>query len=109
MFGHKMNQVEKAIEKKHASTLIELCDKKDPEVCLAAIAGLGVVGGDDASNYLISRLQSTEPNVRLAVAHALGELGDMHTKAFVMAQMNKEENPDVRKALSKALSQIRSY
>ena len=109
MFGNKLNQVEKAIKKNHTSALIELCNNKDQDVSIAAIAGLGSVGGDDAANYLISRLQSTEPNVRIAVAHALGELGDMHTKAFVSAQLNKEEDPDVRKALSNAMSEIRSY
>lgn len=109
MFGNKMNQVGKAIKKKHRSALIELCNNKDQEVSIAAIAGLGSVGGEDAANYLISRLQSTEPNVRIAVAHALGELKDMHTKAFLAAQLNKEEDPDVRKALSNAMSEIRSY
>jgi HEAT repeat protein len=109
MFGNKMNLVEKAIKKNNASSLIELCGNKDQEVCLAAIAGLGSVGGDDTANYLVSHLQSTEPKVRIAVAQALGVLGDKHTKAFVVAQMNKEGDPDVREALSKALTQIRNY
>ena len=109
MFGNKLGHVEKAITKKHVSTLIHLCADKDQEVCLAAIAGLGAVGGDDAMNYLISCLQNTDPKVRIAGAQALGELGDKHSKAFVSAQMGKEENPEVREALSKALSKIKNY
>ena len=109
MFGSKMNHVEKAIAKNHTSALIELCDNKDQEVCLAAIAGLGSVGGDDAANYLVAHLQNTDPRVRIAIAKSLGTLGDMHTKAFVSAQLSKEENPDVRDALSKALALIKSY
>jgi HEAT repeat protein len=109
MFGNKMNSVEKAIKKSNASTLIGLCNNKDQEVCLAAIAGLGTVGGEDAINYLVAHLQVKDPKVRIAVAQALGTIGDIHTKAFVSAQMSKEENPDVREALSKALGQIKSY
>ena len=109
MFGNKMNLVEKAIRKNNASTLIGLCNNKDQEVCLSAIAGLGEVGGEDAANYLISHLQNTDPKVRTAIAQALGVLGDIHTKAFVSAQMSKEENVDVRKALSKTLGQIKNY
>ena len=109
MFGNKMNAVEKAIRKKNANALIGLADTNDMEVHLAAIHGLGSVGGDDACNYLVSRLGSEEPEVRIAVAKALGELGDKHTKAFVTAQIAKETNPEVKEALSKAMSQIRNY
>jgi HEAT repeat protein len=109
MFGNKMNHVEKAIAKNNVSSLIDLCGDKDKGVCLAAIAGLGSVGGDDASNYLISHLQNADPKVRIGIAQALGALGDMHTKAFVSAQLSKEENPDVKEALRKALGQIKNY
>ena len=109
MFGNKMKQVEKAIKKDNTSKLVDLCDNKDQEVCLAAIEGLGSIGGDGAANYLVSHLQSAEPKVRIAIAHALGVLGDIHSKAAVVAQMNKEEDPDVREALSKALTHIKSY
>jgi HEAT repeat protein len=50
MFNNKINQVEKAIKKNQAATLVELCGNKDQEICLAAIAGLGSIGGDDAAN-----------------------------------------------------------
>lgn len=109
MFGNKMNHVEKAIAKSNASSLINLCSDKDKDVCFAAIAGLGSVGGDDASNYLISHLQNNDPKIRIAIIQALGVLGDMHTKAFVSARLSKEENPDVQEALRKALGQIKNY
>lgn len=109
MFGNKMNMVEKAIKKKHAGSLMELCENKDREVCMAAIAGLGSVGGHEAANYLVSRLQSTESEVRIAASQALGMIGDKHTKAFISAQMNKETDPKVREALSEAMSHIKSY
>ena len=109
MFGNKMEQVEKAIEKKNAAKLIKLCEDSDQEVRMAAIAGLGSVGGDETSNYLVFHLKNPNPKVRIAIAKALGILGDMHTKAFVSAQMNKEKDPDVREALCKALETIKNY
>jgi len=109
MFGSKMDSVEKAIKKNNAAALIGLGDNKDKEVCLAAIAGLGSVGGQEACNYLISRLSSQEPEVRIAAAHALGALGDKHTKAFVSAQMSKETDPAVRDAMGQAMMHIKSY
>ena len=109
MFGSKMDSVEKAIKKSNAVALIGLGDNKDKEVSLAAIAGLGSVGGQDACNYLISRLNSQDSEVRVAAAHALGALGDKHTKAFISAQMNKETDPAVRDAMGQAMSHIKSY
>lgn len=109
MFGDKLGKVTKAVEKRNAKALVELANHKDQEIKLAAIAGLGVVGGDDASNYLITQLHDAEVPVRIAVAQALGALGDMHTKAHVSAQLSKETDPSVREALSKAMAGIKGY
>ncbi len=109
MFGNKMDSVEKAIKKNNAGSLIAMGGNKDKEVSLAAIAGLGCVGGQEACNYLISRLCSQEPEVRIAVAQALGAIGDKHTKAFISAQMNKETDTAVREAMGLAMSHIKSY
>lgn len=109
MFGNKMNAVEKAVQKKNATALIGLANGGDREVALAAVAGLGGIGGDDACNYLVSHIGSEAPEMRIAVAQALGRIGDKHTKAFVTAQIAKETNPEVREALTKAMALIRNY
>ena len=109
MFGNKMNAVEKAISKNNAGALIRLCGGKERDISLAAIAGLGKVGGDEASHYLVTLLQSTDADVRIATAHALADIGDMHTKAFLTAQKKKETDPKVIAALSEAMSRIKSY
>ena len=109
MFGSKMSKVEKAIEKNNLKALLDLADAKDPEVRMAAIVGMGKVGGDDASNYLITQLRNPEAPVRIAVAQALGLLADMHTKAHVAAQLAKETDPEVRDAMSKAMGNIKDY
>jgi HEAT repeat protein len=109
MFGNKMSAIEKAIKKSNAGTLIELADNKDGEVSMAAISGLGNVGGQEACNFLVSRLGNPEPAVRIAIAHALGAIGDRHTKAFLSAQMNKETAPEVKEAMRKAMMLIKEY
>ena len=106
MFGSKMSKVEKAIEKSNAKQLISLADDSDQAVRLAAIKGLGSVGGDDTSNYLITRLQNPDPAIRIAIAQSLGMLADVHTKAHLSAQMTKEQDPQVREVISKAMSNI---
>ena len=109
MFSKSMSHVEKAIAKNNVSSLIDLCGNKDKDICLAAIAGLGCVGGDDASNCLLSQFRNPDPKVRVAVAQALGHLGDKHTKAFVSAQLSKEKDADVLAALRTAYGQIKDY
>ena len=99
MFGSKMSKIERAIEKKDARKLIALADSRDKDIYIAAITGLGKVGGDDAANYLTTLIQNTaEPDTRIAVARALGMIGDMHTKAFLSAQLGKETEPAVRES-----------
>ena len=109
MFGNKMSAVEKATKKGNVGSLIDLAGNKDGEVSMAAIAGLGNVGGQEASNFLVSRLGSPEPEVRIAIAHALGAIGDKHTKAFLSAQMSKETKPEVKEAMREAMVLIKEY
>lgn len=109
MFGNKMNAVEKAIRKNHVPTLIELSESKDKAVSLAAIEGLGTAGGDDAAHYLVTRLQSPEPELRIAVARALGTLANKHTKAFLAAQLKKEEDPAVKEVMQREMVKIKEY
>lgn len=109
MFGSKMSKVEKAIKTNNAHKLIELSGNNDMAVCLAAIAGLGKVRDDNATNFLISRLQNVEPKIRIAIAQALGMIGNVHTKAHLSAQMNKETEPEVREAFGAAMSNIKDY
>jgi HEAT repeat protein len=91
MFGNNLGAVEKAVQKKNTATLMKLADSNDVAVKLAAIAGMGAVGGQDITNYLITRLQSDAPETRLAVVQSLGAIGDMHTKAFLSEQMKRKK------------------
>lgn len=109
MFGNKMNAVEKAIRKNHIPALIELSESKEEDVSLKAIEGLGSAGGDDASHYLVTRLQDPDPKRRAAVAAALGVIANKHTKAFLASQLKKEEDETVKEALLDAMVKIKEY
>ena len=109
MFGNKMNAVEKAIGKGNVNSLITLAGNGDHAVSLAAIEGLGAVGGLEASNYLVTRLTGAEADSRIAVAKALGRIADVHTKAFLSAQMIKETDPAVKEAMREAMVNIKEY
>ena len=63
LFGNKTKQVESAIDHKKADKLIALAKDKDEAVALAAVKGLGVVGGEDAINFLVTQLR------RLLISH----------------------------------------
>ena len=61
LFGNKTKQVESAIDHKKADKLIALAKDKDEAVALAAVKGLGVVGGEDAINFLVTQLRHIKP------------------------------------------------
>ena len=109
MFGSKTKKIEKAIAKKNYKALIALTGSSDKEVRLAALAGLGKMECDDATNCLIQQLHNTDAQTRAASASALGELGDIHAKAHISAQMAKETDPAVKDIMSKAMARIKGY
>jgi len=109
MFGNKTNAIEKAIKKKKVDALGALADDSDLSISLAAIEGLASIGTLEASNFLVTRLNVENPKVRIAVAKALGKIANMHTKAFLAAQMNKETDPEVKEAMREAMVNIREY
>jgi HEAT repeat protein len=109
MFGSKLEKVEKAVTKKNHKALIELVGSSDKEVSIAALSGLGKMECDDASNCLIQNLHNKDAQLRGAAAAALGDMGDMHAKAHISAQMAKETDAAAKDAMSKAMARIKGY
>lgn len=109
LFGNKMQQVEKAVEKKKGDKLIELAKAKDAAVGEAAIIGMGKVGGEDCVNFLVTQLRSINPKYRAAAATALGNIGEAHAKAFISSVMKFEKDADAQKAMRDALAKISDY
>ena len=72
LFGNKTKQVESAIDHKKADKLIALAKDKDEAVALAAVKGLGVVGGEDAINFLVTQAAPYQARVPRRCRHVPG-------------------------------------
>ncbi|WP_102412330.1 HEAT repeat domain-containing protein [Beduinella massiliensis] len=108
MFGNSANKVEHLVEKKNAEKLAQLAEDKHLETAVAAIGGLGKVGGEAAVNALVSMLHSPDKQIRLATAKAMGEMKDPRTRMHVSHQMSIEADAEVKEALQVALHSITS-
>jgi HEAT repeat protein len=107
MFGNDLSKVEKLVAKKKDGELAKLTGSKDEAVRLAAIAGLGKVGGEDGYNALVTLLRSPEPQIRIAVANAMAELADPKLRAHIEHLAKNETDPKVSAALLAALAKIK--
>lgn len=103
----KLAKVEKCIEKGKEAELIKLAQDKHKEVRLAAIAGLGKVGKDDAFNAMIALLTDADPDFRAASVTALGEMGNNHADAHLRHRLELEKDERVLEALKKAIPKLR--
>lgn len=106
LFGDKHQKVQKALEKKNEAALIKLISDKDDAVALEAIAALGKIGSDDGFNALIPVLHSTMTEKRVAAANALGEIGNVHARAHLSYQLQKEKDAVAKKAMEDAMNKI---
>ena len=70
----KLEKIEKCVQKGKEDELVKLVHDRDKNVRLAAIAGLGRAGKDNACNVLITLLLDDDPEIRSASASALGDL-----------------------------------
>lgn len=107
MFGSDLSKVEKLVAKKKDTELAKLTGSKDEAVRLAAIAGLGKVGGEVGYNTLVTLLRSPEPQIRIAVANAMAELADPKHRAHIEHLAKSETDPKVSAALLAALGKIK--
>ena len=73
---------------------------------MAAIRGLGQVGGDDAYNGLIGLLKVRDDDMLIAAAEALGNMGNSHADAHLLHLMQVTENDGVRQAARDALARL---
>lgn len=106
MFGNPASKIEKLIAKKNDAQLAQLAQHKDEAVRLAAIAGLGKVGGEAGFNTLVALLRSPDAKTRAAVAKAAGELKDSKLRAHIEHLLKSEKDAQVIAALHEALGKI---
>lgn len=108
MFGNKLDKVHKLAEKHNAVKLAEYVADGKPEVRLAAIDALGGCEGDEAFNALVPLIHSSDRDVRIHTAGALCALKQPRARPFMEHQLALEKDPEVIKAIDKALSQLKS-
>lgn len=106
MFGNKLHQIPKLVEKNQPEKLEKMMNDKDEQVRLAAIDGLGQCTGDVAFNALVPLLNSPDAAVRSHAARALGTMGLPKARTFLLHRKEAEKDADVLKAIAEALKKI---
>lgn len=109
LFGNKTKRVESAIAHKKPAKLVELGKDKNEAVALAAIKGLGQVGGEDAVNFLVTQLRHIKPEFRAAAATSLGQIGDPHAKAHISGVLRFEKDAATVQAMHAAMAKLADY
>lgn len=108
MFGNNAGKIDHLVEKKKGDKLAQLAGDRHVETAVAAIVGLGKVGGEVAVNTLVSMLHSPDKQIRMATAKAMGEMKDPRTRMHVSHQITIETDAEVKAAFQTALHSITS-
>lgn len=106
--GNSVSSVEKMITKQNLKGLVEASKSKKKDVRLAAIAGLGKVGGDDAFNRLVGCLYDNDQDVRIATVKAFEEKGDRKAAAHIAHQIQLERDQSIIDEMHRALKSLQS-
>jgi len=104
----KLKEIEKAVQKKNADLLASHAQSTDASVRIAAIEGMATVGGNAVFQPLIAQLSCSNPEIRIAAAGALGSLGDLRGRSFLLHYMESDPDSRVRAAMKKALALLPS-
>ena len=102
----KLEKIEKCVQKGKEDELVKLVHDRDKNVRLAAIAGLGRAGKDNACNVLITLLLDDDPEIRSASASALGDLGDPRAHTLLMHLLGVEKDGRVAAAIKDAVGKL---
>ena len=98
----KLEKIEKCVQKGKEGELVKLVHDRDKNVRLAAIAGLGRAGKDNACNVLITLLLDDDPEIR----SALGDLGDPRAHTLLMHHLGVEKDERVAAAIKDAVGKL---
>ncbi|MBB5265972.1 HEAT repeat protein [Catenibacillus scindens] len=100
----KLDKVQKVVHKGKVHELVKLTQDKEEEIRMAAVSGLGEVGGDDGFNALIALLESEDEEIKIAAVKALAIVNNDHAETHLRYLMEHDSNPKIQEAIRKSLS-----
>lgn len=86
--------------------LLHLLNDEDHEVRKAAVSAVGVNRIESSGSMLVSALLDESPDVRIAVADALGNLRDPETLDALEHALNNDDDVWVQSSILKAITKI---
>ena len=89
-----------------ARAFAEVLSADQPELRMAAAAGLGRVGDPSVTGPLVSRLSDPDARVRARSATACGRIGDPRAVEALETALCEDPDIDVRRAAATALGEI---
>lgn len=102
----KLRAIQKAEAKKNVDALALYTDSPDQTIRIAALDALGRTGKSEAFQVVVVQMQCPLPEVRMAAARALGNLGDKRGRSFLLHFIQTETNEQALSAMKDALSRI---
>lgn len=99
----KTEKIADFVAKKKVGKLTKLALDKDEEVAVAALEGLGEVGGEEADEFLQNLIRDPSPAIRLGVAKAFQKTGNDHVSEALRHQMLVETDPKLKAEFEKAM------
>lgn len=104
----KLKEINAAIGKKNIDLLKSYTQSNDPALRIAALDAIAQVGGSAAFHPIVAQLSSSNEEVRIAAAEALGKLGDTRGRTYLMHFIEIDRDSRVRAAMQSALSKLPS-
>ncbi len=103
---HAIEKIQKLAEKKKSAKIIKFLGDSDTGVVVAALKALSEVKDEDSVNSIAGLIDSEAPEVRVAAAKALGEIGTEYAKTYLQHRAATEKDEKVKEAIREALQAI---
>ena len=104
----KIKAIEAAARKKNIDLLKSYAQSQDPSIRIAALDAIASVGTGAAFHPIVAQLSSSNADIRIAAAEALGKLGDTRGRTYLMHFIETDPDSRVRAAMQSALSKLPS-
>jgi len=101
-----IEKIAKFAEKGKYKKLIQLIDGKKIDLAIAAAKVLPAIKNDETYNCLVRHIRDSDKNLRIAVATALGDMGNDRGKAHLLHMVEHDSDPDVVAAAKAAAAKL---